>query len=142
LTETHVESSPFRGEITGLLETPDTSIDTVRRQIQADFPEYWPAVDAGLATCATLLLQDNADPTALIYVAGPSSGKSTVIYMFERYKRAYRSDDFTPAAFIGAKADASGRELEKNDLLPKIQHRVLLTDELASTFRGRADRLL
>jgi hypothetical protein len=142
LTETGGETNPFCGESTELLETPDISIATVRDQIEADFPEYWMAVDAGLATCATLLLQDNADPTALIYIGGPACGKSTVVNMFEGYNRAYRSDDFTPAAFIGAKSDATSRDLEKNDLLPKIRHKVLLTDELASTFRGRADRLV
>ena len=50
--------------------TPD--ITALRKTIESHFPELWPAVSVGLATCATLLLAENANSTALIYVGGPS----------------------------------------------------------------------
>ena len=59
------------------------SVDTVRGVISGYFPHLWPAVEAGLFTCATLLLSDNANPVALIYVGPPSAGKTTVVSMFE-----------------------------------------------------------
>ena len=47
------------------------NVEDVRRVVVQHFPALWPAVDLGLATCVTLLLADNANPTAVIYVGGP-----------------------------------------------------------------------
>jgi hypothetical protein len=54
------------------------NLDSVRGQVCQHFPHLWPAVEAGLSTCATLLLSDNVNPVALIYVGPPSAGKTTV----------------------------------------------------------------
>jgi hypothetical protein len=51
--------------------TPDVA--AVRAVIEQNFPNLWPAVELGLATAATLLLKDNTNPVAVIYVGGPSS---------------------------------------------------------------------
>ena len=48
-----------------------TDIAGVRKIVEKHFPHLWPAVEAGLSVCATLLLKDNANPTALIYI-GPA----------------------------------------------------------------------
>src|SRR5262252_1817825 len=89
--------------------TPSPDIAKVRKVIEENFPEHWPAVRVGLATCATLLLADNVNPTALVYVGGPSTGKTTVASMFEGatievngklQPLCYRTDKFTPAAFV------------------------------------------
>jgi hypothetical protein len=42
-------------------EQPPNTFDiaTVQHVVGAHFPELWPAVEAGLSTCATLLLSDN-----------------------------------------------------------------------------------
>lgn len=123
-------------------ESPPTpSIHKLRDVIQAVFPEYWPAVEAGLACTATLLLKDNANPTALILVGGPSTGKTTVASMFDGWRLAYRSDDFTPAAFVSHHANKTAEQLADIDLLPRIRHRVFLTPELAPIFRGKRDEL-
>src|SRR5262249_16803382 len=53
----------------------------------------------------------------------------------------YRSDKFTPRAFVSHVANVSRKELAKIDLLPRIKHRVLITPELAPTFRQRQDDL-
>ena len=119
----------------------------IQKVIAQHFPHLWPAVEAGLAACATLLLADNANPTALIYVGPASSGKTTVARMFEGAKvngdsLVYRSDQFTPAAFVSHAANISKEGLEKVDLLPRIQHKVLLTPDLGTVFRGKTDDLI
>jgi hypothetical protein len=130
---------------------PSTAdIAQLRATVEDNLPEYWPAVSVGLATCATLLLAENTNPTALIYVGGPSTGKTTVASMFEgatiivdgkSVDLTNRSDRFTPAAFVSQAANRTGRELMNVDLLPRIKDKVLLTPELAPIFRGKDDEL-
>jgi hypothetical protein len=113
----------------------------VQTVIEAHFPGLWPAVDLGLSVCATLLLADNTNPVAVIYVGGPSSSKTTVADMFADHGLTYVSDNFTPAAFVSHAANVSRGELANVDLLPRIRHKVLITPELAPIFRGKEDEL-
>lgn len=46
-------------------------LQRVRSSIEESFPGLWPAVDTGLAVCASLLLKDNVNPVALIYPGWP-----------------------------------------------------------------------
>jgi len=90
------------------------AIKMVRQMIDGDFPGIWPLVDAGLSTCATLLLQDNANPAAIIYV-GPSSGsKTTVVELFADHDLTYVSDTFTPAAFVSQASNVSAEQAREN----------------------------
>ncbi|BCA55951.1 hypothetical protein W02_30910 [Nitrospira sp. KM1] len=123
------------------------SIKDVRDVITTHFPDLWQAVEMGLSTCATLLLADNVNPVALIYVGPPSAGKTTVASMFDGACMngdpiCYRSDKFTHAAFVSQSANTSVDKLKKVDLLPKIQKRVLLTPEMATIFKGKQDELI
>ena len=118
----------------------------VRETVMKHFPHLWSAVEVGLSTCATLLLADNANPVALIYVGPPSAGKTTVVTLFDGAKvngqaLCYRSDKFTPASFVSHSAKATEAALRKVDLLPRIQYKVLLTPELSTIFRGKPDEL-
>ena len=120
--------------------------EVVRDRVFQHFPHLWPAVEAGLSTCATLLLSDNVNPVALSYVGPPSAGKTTVVSMFDGatvngQPICYRSDMFTPAAFVSQSARANDEQLAKIDLLPRIKHKVLLTPELSTIFRGKQDEL-
>ena len=67
----------------------------------------------------------NANPTALIFVGGPSSSKTTVADMFAdayvtvtdggaTHELFYLSDSFTPAAFVSQAASRSAKELRKS----------------------------
>lgn len=124
----------------------------LRDLVESNFPALWPAVNLCLSTCATLLLAENVNPTAVVLVGGPSAGKTTVANMFEgalvrvggRQKLVplvYRSDKFTPASFVSHAVNRTTRDLAKVDLLPRIKNRVLLTPELAPIFRGKEDEL-
>jgi len=114
----------------------------VRGTVEEHFPGLWPAVEVGLSVCATLLLADNSNPVAVIYVGPPSSSKTTVADMFAGHPLCYRSDNFTPAAFVSHAANRSRAALDKVDLLPRIKHKVLVTPELATIFRGKEDDLV
>lgn len=117
------------------------NVAVVTAVVEDNFPGLWPAVDLGLSTAATLLLKDNANPVAVIYVGGPSSSKTTVADMFADHPACYVSDNFTPAAFVSHAASVPRGELSKVDLLPRIKHKVLVTPELAPIFRGDEDDL-
>lgn len=107
------------------------------------FPSCMEGVIAGLSAFASLLLDDIKNCTALIYVGPPSAGKTTIAEMFTGVKEfVYVSDDFTSASFVSGAAQKSAEELSKIDLLPKIKHKVLITPELASIFRGKEVDLL
>jgi hypothetical protein len=122
--------------------SPDThDVATVLSAVEQNFPDLWPAVNLGLATAATLLLADNVDPVAVIYVGGPSSSKTTVADFFDGHALCYRSDNFTPAAFVSHAASVSRKDLDKVDLLPRIKHKLLVTPELAPIFRGKEAEL-
>lgn len=97
----------------GVPTCDDTQLTEVQTTIMRHFPYLWPAVEAGLSTCATLLLSDNSNPVALIYVGPPSAGKTTVVSMFEGVTvngqdLCYRSDKFTTAAFVSQSAKVPG----------------------------------
>ena len=120
--------------MTGAGTATVSDVNEVRRVVERHFPALWPTVDLGLATCATLLLADNANPTAVIYVGGASAGKTTVASTFERAlvvrkkggpreSLCHRSDKFTPAAFVSQAANRSAKDLMSVDLLPKITGR-------------------
>lgn len=124
----------------------DPALQSLKATVQDHFPSLWPAVDLGLATCATLLLQDNVNPVAVIYVGPPSTGKSTVLEMFGDARVSgkvfcYVSDSFTPASFVSQAANVKKEKLAEVDLLPRIQHKVLVTPELAPIFRGKEEEL-
>src|SRR3990172_3902192 len=114
----------------------------VRGTLEEHFPGLWPAVEVGLSVCGTLLLADNSNPVAVIYVGPPSSSKTTVADMFAGHRLCYRSDNFTPASFVSHAANRSAKDLQKVDLLPRIKHKVLVTPELATIFRGKEDDLV
>jgi hypothetical protein len=131
--------------------TSPVTIQDLRAIVEGQFPGYWPAVTAGLATTATVLLK-GANPTAMIYVGGPSCGKTTVANFFSRaevvvadgditHELFYRSDGFTPAAFVSQAANVAKKDLDNVDLLPRIKNKVLVTVELAPIFRGKDDDL-
>ena len=127
--------------------SPGLVLTALETTVKTHFPKLWPGVDLGLATCATLLLKDNVNPVAVIYVGPPSAGKTTVLEMFgdaqvNEKVFCYVSDKFTPAAFVSQAANVEKDKLAQVDLLPRIQYKVLVTPELAPIFRGKDEDLV
>ncbi len=128
-------------------ESSPTNLSVVRQTVCKHFPSFWPAVEACLSTCATLLLKDNANPVTMIVMGPASAGKTTVTNMFAGAQfngepLCYHSDSFTAAAFVSHSAQATKAQLTTIDLLPKIKDKVLVTPELAPIFRGDQDELV
>jgi hypothetical protein len=118
----------------------------VREVVVRYFPALWPAVEAGLSTAATLLLKDNSNPVALILVGPSGAGKTTVASMFDDSQLkddaiSYRTDKFTAAAWVSQSARQTNDELKKVDMLCRVRHKLFLTPELATVFRGEDDVL-
>ncbi len=131
------ESGPGPEDREGATRELRQGVDRARGLVEEHFPGLWPAVEVGLSVCATVLLADNSNPVAVIYEGPASGGKTTVINMFSSHPLCYRSDNFTPAAFVSHAANRTMTDLGKTDLLPRIRHRVLVTPELAPIFRGK-----
>ncbi len=124
----------------GLLERLKTEV------ISRYNAELWEALRAGLAVICSLSLKNRSNPVALIYEGPSGRGKSTVINMCEpdrpeTRKVLFRLDTFTPKSFVSHAANVSREDLEKNDLLPQLKQKTLLTKELAPLFRGTENAL-
>lgn len=106
------------------------NIEEVRKVVERNFPTLWLPTEACLASLATLLLKKNSNPTALMLNGVSSSGKSTILDFFEGIEGiTYRSDYFTPKAFVSHYANKTSEDLRQTDLLPQIKGKVLLISD-------------
>ena len=118
-------------------------LETILTKVKTHFPNARRATEAALSAAATLLLEDNSNPMALILEGVASSSKTTVLAFFDQAAPlAYRTDKFTTKAFVSHHAAAKKGSLAQVDLLPRIRHRVMITPELAPLFRGREEDLI
>jgi len=121
-----------------LSKYPDHSLATIQRAkeiVMECFPHLWEGTEACLATICSLILEDCCNPIALVLQGEAGTGKSTILSMFEALKElVYRSDDFSPKAFVSHSSTTKKSELAVNDLLPKIRYRCLLTSDLNPLF--------
>jgi hypothetical protein len=119
-----------------------TSIDALQRLVDSEFPGLWPSLNAVLSCMCALLIEDVVNPPSLILVRPSASAKTTVLDMVGEIENlTYRSDNFTPKAFVSHASNVKREQLEKIDLLPRIKHKTLVTPELAPIFRGNDERL-
>ena len=101
-----------------------------------------------LAIFGAMALGKRTKPLTLIFDGPSGSGKTTVLQMAFPIKEigldgfVYRSDKFTPKAFVTHAANVSKAELAKIDLLPRIEQKVLITKEMAPILRGRKEDLI
>lgn len=111
------------------------------------YTELVPTVRACLAVCGAMVLQGRRRPLSLILEGISGSGKTAVVQMFmpkadlRLNDYVYRSDKFTPKAFVTHAANVATGSLEKLDMLPKLRDKILLTKELAPIFAVREDEL-
>ena len=117
------------------------AVENARQIVEAEFPGYWPRVEACLSVCATLRLKEIYNCIVLILVGVSSSGKGNALDMLSNGVNMYRVDKFTPAAFVANTMGKTVEELEKIDLLTQIKHQVMVTPELSTVLRGSNDQL-
>lgn len=123
------------------------SIDGPVGVVARYYPELVQATNACLAVFGAMALAGRTKPLSLIFEAASGFGKTATVQMafplpglgLDQY--VYRSDKFTPRAFVTHAANVAKNDLAKMDLLPKLSGKVLLTKELAPLFRGREDDL-
>lgn len=130
----------------GILFVPSTSppdLKKVQAVVLDAFPELWPATQTAMATPASMIPDDVLNPSALIFEGPSAGGKTTVIDFVDGTPYlGYRTDKFTPRAFVSHAANVPGTLLADVDLLPRIRHRCMLTGELSPLFRGREEDLV
>lgn len=86
-----------------------------------------PTVRACLAVFGAMALSERRRPLSLILEAPSGAGKTAAIQMFAPKAEprlnayVYRSDKFTPKAFVSHAANVTKGDLEKLDMLPKLR---------------------
>src|SRR5262245_52104172 len=124
--------------------SPQSCFDPV---VSRHYPELLESVHACVAVFGAMSLAKRTKPLALMFEGISGFGKTAVLQMvipargteFERY--AYRSDKFTPKAFVTHAANIARDDLAKMDLLPQLDKKVFVTKELATLFRGREEEM-
>jgi hypothetical protein len=122
------------------------TIEQVIEVVKKYYPALVPCLLAELAVFGSMSLAGRSKPLSLIFEGSSGAGKTAVVQMVfpvdERLKdKVYRTDKFTPKAFVSHAANMSEENLKKQDLLPKLKNKVLVTKELAPIFRGRKEDL-
>ena len=67
--------------------------------------------------------------------------KSTIIDLFQKYPSALYADDLTKSSFLSHYSTHNEEELQKNDLIPKMKDKILLTSEIAPIINAHEDDL-
>lgn len=89
-----------------------------------------------------LLINDVHNPFGLVLVDVPSSGKTITLNFFSGAKEVtYFTDKFSPASFVSHATNVKKEDLQKIDMLPKIQHKVVVVREMATIFGDREEDL-
>ncbi len=111
--------------------------------VENNFPDAIFETKVLLSAVATLLLKDLSNPIGLIFVGNPSNIKTTVIsFGYGLDGITFKSDDFSPKAFVSHATNVSEEKLEEIDLLPKIKDNVFLIPEMAPVFSKRKEDLV
>ena len=121
-------------------------LPSLLRTIREAFPEN-PALESALEVClsasAALLISGLEGCQAILLEGSPASGKTTLLRFFANSLQhiVYRTDNFTPAAFVSHRADESEEGLRDIDLLPRVQHKVFVVPEMRVVFSARREQL-
>ncbi len=116
----------------------------LQKVIRANFPKLTLQFEVALAVCGILGIKQPWKPVTAVLEGAAGSGKSLVLNcLLGTYLKQwlYRSDKFSPASFVSQSATVAKTKLKDVDLLPKIRNKVLITPELAPTFRGKQEQV-
>lgn len=96
-------------------------------------------LDFVLSLKTILNIQDITLPFLGIVFAAPSSMKTQIIEIFEKWIYSYYTDKFTAKSFVSHSATVAKDKLGEVDLLPRIKNKILLTPELSPLFTGKEE---
>ena len=116
--------------------------NNLEKTIERCFQHRYFTLEVCLSVKAQLLIDRLTQPFTLILMGSPSTNKSTITDIVNSLPGCYKSDKFTPKAFVSHSANSKKEELGKVDLLPRIKHKTLITPELAPLFSGNDDNLV
>lgn len=118
------------------------SLRELKETVEQDFPGMYETLVACLCVKLSMKISDNTLPIMMILLGPPATGKTTILNMIKALPDSYKSDMFTPSAFLSSYAGKSKEELEQIHLLKAIDGKMFLTPELAPTFSARDDALI
>jgi hypothetical protein len=118
-----------------LIEKYQTLYDTVKKQI----PEIWEPLEFALSIKTILNIKKCTLPFAGILLGAPSSLKSQVVELFNKWKNSYYTDGFTPKSLVSHYAGMKEEQLKKIDMLPQIKDKFFLVSELSGMFSKKED---
>ena len=122
-------------------QTPVT-VEEWRTSIEANFKGLLRAAEISGSVMTQLLLNDVANPFALVLLDVPSSGKTITTNFFDVPQLSYTTDFFTPASLVSHATNVAREKLGDLDMLPRIRYKTLIVRDLAPIFGTREDDLL
>jgi predicted transcriptional regulator len=115
--------------------------NTLHDLIIRHYPDLWEPLKFVLVVRTVLDVDDISIPFTGLILGPPGSSKSAALVMLKNLPQIIFTDHFTPPALVSHNASVSREQLEKNDLLPRIRNRCLLTPEMGPTFTERDEIL-
>ena len=105
------------------------------------FPDSWQLLQFCISVKSVQNIYDNNLPFVGFILYKPSSLKSTIIDLFQKYPSTISNDNLTKGSFLSHYSTNSEEELQKNDLIPKMKDKILLTSEIAPIINTNEDDL-
>lgn len=113
----------------------------LQKEIKDLIPELWEPTEFALSVRTILRINAITLPFAGVLL-GPSGGlKTATVSLYRSTKDVIYCDSFTAKSFQSHSSAKKKEELEKDDLLPMIRNKILLTPELSGIFSKREDEL-
>jgi hypothetical protein len=122
-------------------QTPTTIVEW-REAVAKNFHTLTRPAEVCASVVSQLLLNDVANPFALVLLDVPSSGKTITENFFDVPRLSYTTDHFTPASLVSNASNVKREELIKVDMLPRIRYKTLIVRDLAPIFGAKEDALL
>ncbi|MEK7539608.1 MAG: bifunctional DNA primase/polymerase [Patescibacteria group bacterium] len=120
----------------------ETDFEDWKEVIVDNFPDLVFPSEVAASVLSQILIKDITNPSAIVFVDVPSSGKTIGINFFSDIPElAYPTDKFTPASFVSNAANVKKSKLAEIDLLPRVQYKMLIIRDLATLFSKREDDL-
>lgn len=116
-------------------------LESTRNLVNEDFDNKFWVDEVCLSVKAQMLIQGITLPFFLILVGPPSSFKTTILSIVGALPDSLIVDMFTPRAFVSNAANKAEETLRKQDLLPRMNGKTLITAELGPFLSARDDEL-